>query len=161
MSATGNRTATNRLSAGPGSTNRSVGRAALIDGEAFPRGAGDLDRAYRHLSFIQSPVSKSSVAHCWLWPPQPSWELANSQLQISAPEVVAMQMDTADRTDRLVAGDRQEVVVKSPATGDVVGTVPLSTNDEVKAVAARLRGVQPAWQKMGVQQRARWAGQVA
>jgi hypothetical protein len=25
-----------------------------------------------------------------------------------------MQMDTADRTDRLVAGDRQEVVVKSP-----------------------------------------------
>ncbi len=72
-----------------------------------------------------------------------------------------MQMDTADRTDRLVAGDRQEVVVKSPATGDVVGTVPLSTNDEVKAVAARLRGVQPAWQKMGVQQRARWAGQVA
>ena len=67
-----------------------------------------------------------------------------------------MQMDTADRTDRLVAGDRQEVVVKSPATGDVVGTVPLSTNDEVKAVAARLRGVQPAWQKMGVQERARW-----
>jgi acyl-CoA reductase-like NAD-dependent aldehyde dehydrogenase len=51
-----------------------------------------------------------------------------------------------------------EVVVTCPATGKVVGRVPVATPEEVEAVAARLRAAQPAWQQMGVDARARWLG---
>jgi acyl-CoA reductase-like NAD-dependent aldehyde dehydrogenase len=51
-----------------------------------------------------------------------------------------------------------EVVVTCPATGQVVGTVPVATSVEVEAVAARLRAAQPDWQQMGVTGRARWLG---
>jgi acyl-CoA reductase-like NAD-dependent aldehyde dehydrogenase len=48
--------------------------------------------------------------------------------------------------------------VKCPATGDVVGSVPIATAAEVETAAARLRGAQPAWQQLGVQGRANWLG---
>lgn len=69
-----------------------------------------------------------------------------------------MRTDTQDRGEPVGAGDRQEVVVNCPATGEIVGTVPVATTDEVEAVAARLRAAQPAWQEMGVGVRAGWLG---
>jgi acyl-CoA reductase-like NAD-dependent aldehyde dehydrogenase len=69
-----------------------------------------------------------------------------------------MQMNTVDRTNPVGADARPEVVVKCPATGQVVGSVPVTMADEVEAVAARLRSAQPAWQQMGVDARARWLG---
>lgn len=48
------------------------------------------------------------------------------------------------------------IVVTCPATGEVVGSVPVAQRADVDAVAARLRSVQPGWQEMGVDARARW-----
>jgi acyl-CoA reductase-like NAD-dependent aldehyde dehydrogenase len=69
-----------------------------------------------------------------------------------------MSIDTTNRTNSTGTNARQEVVVKCPATGQVVGSVPVATADEVEAVAARLRAAQPRWQQMGVEARARWLG---
>ncbi|OBA82437.1 aldehyde dehydrogenase [Mycobacterium sp. 1164966.3] len=52
----------------------------------------------------------------------------------------------------------REVVVKCPATGQRVGSVPIATAAEVEAAAARLREAQPAWQRLGFEGRARWLG---
>jgi acyl-CoA reductase-like NAD-dependent aldehyde dehydrogenase len=51
-----------------------------------------------------------------------------------------------------------DIVVKCPATGERVGSVPIATAAEVEAVAARLRAAQPAWQAIGVGGHARWMG---
>ena len=69
-----------------------------------------------------------------------------------------MSTDTADPTSPAKADIPHEVVVTCPATGQVVGSVPVATSVEVEAVAARLRTAQPAWQQMGVDGRARWLG---
>jgi acyl-CoA reductase-like NAD-dependent aldehyde dehydrogenase len=69
-----------------------------------------------------------------------------------------MSMDTEARQDQVGAEARREVVVKCPATGERVGSVPIATAAEVEAVAARLRTAQPAWQQLGVEGRARWLG---
>ncbi|MGO9385251.1 MAG: aldehyde dehydrogenase family protein, partial [Mycobacterium sp.] len=53
---------------------------------------------------------------------------------------------------------RTDIVVKCPATGEVVGRVAVTSVAEVEAVAARLRAAQPAWQAMGVEGRAEWLG---
>src|ERR1700739_4945559 len=53
---------------------------------------------------------------------------------------------------------RTDIVVKCPATGEVVGSVAVTAAAEVEAVAARLRAAQPAWQAMGVEGRAEWLG---
>ena len=53
---------------------------------------------------------------------------------------------------------RTDIVVKCPATGEVVGRVAVTAAAEVEAVAARLRAAQPAWQAMGVEGRAEWLG---
>lgn len=53
---------------------------------------------------------------------------------------------------------RTDIVVKCPATGEVVGRVAVTSVAEVEAVAARLRAAQPAWQTMGVEGRAEWLG---
>jgi acyl-CoA reductase-like NAD-dependent aldehyde dehydrogenase len=73
-------------------------------------------------------------------------------------EVIAMSTDTANPANPLEAVTPREVVVDCPATGQVVGSVPVTTPDEVEAVAARLRAAQPAWQQIGVDGRARWLG---
>ncbi len=69
-----------------------------------------------------------------------------------------MSTDTANPANPVATDAPHEVVVKCPATGQVVGSVPVATSVEVKAVAARLRAAQPAWQQMGVDARARWLG---
>jgi acyl-CoA reductase-like NAD-dependent aldehyde dehydrogenase len=51
-----------------------------------------------------------------------------------------------------------DIVVKCPATGEVVGKVAVTSAAEVEAVAARLRKAQPAWHRLGVEGRARWLG---
>jgi acyl-CoA reductase-like NAD-dependent aldehyde dehydrogenase len=53
---------------------------------------------------------------------------------------------------------RTDIVVKCPATGEVVGGVAVTGAAEVEAVAARLRAAQPAWQAVGVEGRAEWLG---
>jgi len=72
--------------------------------------------------------------------------------------VIAVSINTTDLTNAAGTDARQEVVVKCPATAQIVGSVPVATADEVEAVAARLRAAQPAWQQMGVDARARWLG---
>jgi acyl-CoA reductase-like NAD-dependent aldehyde dehydrogenase len=67
-----------------------------------------------------------------------------------------MSIDTTNPTNTTAIPAREEVVVTCPATGQIVGRVPVATPDEVEAVAARLRAAQPAWQQMGVDARARW-----
>ncbi|WP_108921790.1 aldehyde dehydrogenase family protein [Mycobacterium montefiorense] len=69
-----------------------------------------------------------------------------------------MSLNTTDRRGQTEPDARQEVVVKCPATGDIVGRVPVSTTAEVKSLADRLRAAQPAWQQMGVAGRAEWLG---
>src|SRR5215472_18389149 len=69
-----------------------------------------------------------------------------------------MSTNTTDRTTAAGTEARQEVVVKCPANAQVVGSVPVTTADEVEAVAARLRAAQPAWQHMGIDARAQWLG---
>src|SRR3984885_11663887 len=73
-------------------------------------------------------------------------------------EVIAMSTHTANPANPVATDAPHEVVVKCPATGQVVGSVPVATSVEVEAVAARLRAAQPAWQRMGVEGRARWLG---
>lgn len=55
-----------------------------------------------------------------------------------------------------VATKPAPIVVTCPATGEVVGSVPVTQPAEVDSIAARLRAAQPAWQEMGVDARARW-----
>ncbi len=69
-----------------------------------------------------------------------------------------MSTDTTEPTSPAKADVPDEVVVTCPATGQVVGSVPVATAVEVEAVAARLRAAQPGWQQMGVDGRARWLG---
>ena len=69
-----------------------------------------------------------------------------------------MSTDTADPASPAKTDIPHEVVVKCPATGQLVGSVPVATSVEVEAVAARLRAAQPGWQQMGVDGRARWLG---
>jgi acyl-CoA reductase-like NAD-dependent aldehyde dehydrogenase len=63
---------------------------------------------------------------------------------------MAMSTDTAAPTNPPKADVPHEVVVTCPATGKVVGRVPVATSVEVEAVAARLRAAQPAWQRTGI-----------
>jgi acyl-CoA reductase-like NAD-dependent aldehyde dehydrogenase len=67
-----------------------------------------------------------------------------------------MSTDTANPTSPAKSDIPHEVVVTCPATGQVVGRVPVTTSVEVEAVAARLRAAQPRWQQIGVDGRARW-----
>src|SRR6201993_3893952 len=69
-----------------------------------------------------------------------------------------MSTDTADPASPAKTDVPHEVVVTCPATGQVVGSVPVATSVEVEAVATRLRAAQPAWQRMGIHGRARWLG---
>src|ERR1700722_9303724 len=71
---------------------------------------------------------------------------------------MAMTTDTANPASPAKADVPQEAGVTCPATGKVVGRVPVATSVEVETVAARLRAAQPGWQQMGVEGRARWLG---
>ncbi|WOR02554.1 aldehyde dehydrogenase family protein [Mycobacterium marinum] len=81
------------------------------------------------------------------------------QLRLApAAKAVAVMMDTTNQANPAEADTRDEVVVKCPATGEIVGTVPVTTVDGVAAAAARLRAAQPEWQRLGVSGRAYWLG---
>src|ERR1700755_279582 len=69
-----------------------------------------------------------------------------------------MSTDTANPTSPAKTDIPHEVVVTCPATGQVVGSVPVATSVEVEAAAARLRTAQPAWQQLGGEGRARGLG---
>jgi acyl-CoA reductase-like NAD-dependent aldehyde dehydrogenase len=73
-------------------------------------------------------------------------------------EVVHMQPQTATSTKPVQEVQPDEVVVKCPATGEVVGTVSVTPRAEIESVAARLRAAQPQWQAMGPEGRAEWLG---
>ena len=45
--------------------------------------------------------------------------------------------------------------VRSPVTGELIGTTPITTREEVAAAVQRAREAQPVWQAMGVRERAR------
>ena len=49
----------------------------------------------------------------------------------------------------------EELPVENPATGAVIRTVPVTSADEVRALVARARDAQPAWQALGFEGRAR------
>lgn len=69
-----------------------------------------------------------------------------------------MSLNTADHVKSASPGTGREVVVTCPATGAIVGRVPVSSADDVEAAAGRLRAAQPEWQQMGVAGRAAWLG---
>jgi acyl-CoA reductase-like NAD-dependent aldehyde dehydrogenase len=61
-------------------------------------------------------------------------------------------MATVEREPR-VGADR--ITVENPATGAVVGEVPVLSADEVRALAERGRAAQPAWEALGFEGRGR------
>ncbi|MBV9091638.1 MAG: aldehyde dehydrogenase family protein [Mycobacteriaceae bacterium] len=69
-----------------------------------------------------------------------------------------MQPQTDIRTGSTQRTSPPSVVVKCPATGEVVGSVPVTPRAEIDAIAARLRAAQPEWKAMGTFGRARWLG---
>ncbi len=65
-------------------------------------------------------------------------------------------MDAVDKRQwNGAAGDREMITVRNPVTGEVVGSAPNMTADEVHEAAARARAAQPAWEGSGVTERAR------
>jgi acyl-CoA reductase-like NAD-dependent aldehyde dehydrogenase len=53
------------------------------------------------------------------------------------------------------AEKRSGIPVENPATGEVIATVPALSADEVKALVARAREAQPAWEALGFEERGR------
>ncbi|TVP54452.1 MAG: aldehyde dehydrogenase family protein, partial [Gemmatimonadales bacterium] len=49
----------------------------------------------------------------------------------------------------------------NPATGDVVGDVPVTPADEIPGIVARARSAQPGWEALGAQGRANLLRQAA
>src|SRR5215217_3348341 len=47
------------------------------------------------------------------------------------------------------------IPVENPATGEVIATVPVASAEEVRAIVARARAAQPAWEAIGFEERAR------
>jgi acyl-CoA reductase-like NAD-dependent aldehyde dehydrogenase len=47
------------------------------------------------------------------------------------------------------------IEIRNPATGERVATVPVTSADEVRALVARARAAQPAWEALGFEGRAR------
>ncbi len=69
-----------------------------------------------------------------------------------------MKLDDKTRTEPVDVEPEGAEVVTCPATGEVVGSAPMTPGAEVEAVAARLRAAQPDWQAMGAKGRAGWMG---
>ena len=52
-------------------------------------------------------------------------------------------------------GSAGSIPVENPATGEIIATVPDLSADEVRAMAAKARQVQPGWEALGFEGRAR------
>jgi aldehyde dehydrogenase (NAD+)/succinate-semialdehyde dehydrogenase/glutarate-semialdehyde dehydrogenase len=50
---------------------------------------------------------------------------------------------------------KEQIAVTNPVTGAEVGQIPVMTAEEVRAVVERARAAQPAWEALGVKERAR------
>jgi succinate-semialdehyde dehydrogenase/glutarate-semialdehyde dehydrogenase len=50
---------------------------------------------------------------------------------------------------------REQISVKNPVTGEEIGRIPVATADEVRGAVERARNTQPAWEALGVKERAR------
>src|SRR3954451_8962718 len=62
--------------------------------------------------------------------------------------------ETPDVTTNCQA-TREEIAVENPATGQVIGTVPDLSADQVKEIVARARAAQPGWEALGFEGRGR------
>lgn len=58
-------------------------------------------------------------------------------------------------TAEAVAAPPTVIEVKNPATGELLGTVPIHSAEEVRAAVARARAAQPAWAALPVKERCR------
>lgn len=62
---------------------------------------------------------------------------------------------------QIVQKTKTEIDVLNPVTGQSIGTIPVTTVDQVRQAAERARAAQPAWEALGVKTRAsllrRWA----
>jgi acyl-CoA reductase-like NAD-dependent aldehyde dehydrogenase len=52
-----------------------------------------------------------------------------------------------------IAPPHEGIRVENPATGELLATVPLTDADEVRAIVARARAAQPAWEQLGFEGR--------
>ncbi|QIN78187.1 aldehyde dehydrogenase family protein [Rubrobacter marinus] len=55
----------------------------------------------------------------------------------------------------LAGGDREEIEVEAPFTGEVLGSVPRGTGDDVREAARRARAAQKSWARTSFEERAR------
>src|SRR5215470_8044826 len=47
-----------------------------------------------------------------------------------------------------------QIPVKNPVTGEVIGQIPVTSREEVQQAATRARAAQPGWEARGVKERA-------
>src|SRR3954470_123532 len=67
-------------------------------------------------------------------------------------------MATVEQQPAAVTGNGAspaQIEVENPATGEIIGSVPNMSADEVAHVVARARAAQPAWEALGFEGRAR------
>ena len=65
--------------------------------------------------------------------------------------MATVEEPTATATDQGAA--TTEIAVENPATGEVIRTVPVVTPEQLRAMVARAREVQPAWEALGFEGR--------
>jgi acyl-CoA reductase-like NAD-dependent aldehyde dehydrogenase len=68
---------------------------------------------------------------------------------------VNLETTSPDGESNGAAAAPGEIEVVNPATGDVIGSVPDMSGDQVRELAAKARAAQPAWEAMGFEGRAR------
>ncbi len=69
---------------------------------------------------------------------------------------------SATRSD---SAGREQIAVKNPLTGEVIGHIPVCTADDVRQAVARARAIQPAWNALSIRTRSnmliRWTQLIA
>lgn len=66
-------------------------------------------------------------------------------------------MDAVKAIDRMqtLEDAREQIAVRNPITGEIIGHTPISTPEDIVQAAARARAAQPAWEALGVKARGR------
>jgi acyl-CoA reductase-like NAD-dependent aldehyde dehydrogenase len=67
----------------------------------------------------------------------------------------AEKAPAAARTNGRSSNGSNGIAVENPATGQIIATVPSLRAADVKAMVARARAAQPAWEALGFEERAR------
>jgi betaine-aldehyde dehydrogenase len=78
---------------------------------------------------------------------------------------MAMESGTAARSTGTAAADGAiaepgSIEVHSPATGELITTVPVDSPEAVAAIVARVRANQPEWEAIGIEGRYHWLGKL-